>query len=160
MTFETFGADPLVLNDPDALSLAPPEIVDWDELRTFTYDHLRGIEGSRTRGPTVERTEAHRLTDRDGDGGVVHTWPVSRCLSVAFTDGGTQYVLDEGTFYRVSSDYLDEMRATGGQARPGPPAVVRHGEPAALSPPAAAHGLQGGARAGDGQLSGCDEMSW
>lgn len=114
----------LLIDDTDNLTLAPPEIVDWDDLAGFTYDfgekqqysdlqlddYLAAVDKSRMRGLTIEKLESHRVVVTDGNGATRYKWPVFRCLSAAFEFNGKQYVLDEGHFYCVDANYMEELR--------------------------------------------------
>lgn len=106
------------------VDLAPPEIVDWDNISTFTYefgertprmdlklnDYLEAIESSRVRDLTPDKLAAHRVAARDGDGKVIHRWPVFRCVTAEFELDGVHYVLDAGHFYVVAADYLSGLK--------------------------------------------------
>jgi uncharacterized protein (TIGR04141 family) len=105
------------------IDLAPPEIVDWDRIAAFTFeignraerddlrldDYLEAVERSRTRELDYRRLLAHRVTARDGDGGVVAQWSVARTLFGEFELDGAHYVLDDGNYFVVAGDYLEEL---------------------------------------------------
>jgi hypothetical protein len=47
----------------------------------------------------------------DGSGNAVHKWPVWRCLVGQFRIDDRTYILDEGEFFEVRTDYLRELDA-------------------------------------------------
>jgi uncharacterized protein (TIGR04141 family) len=117
----------------DSLSLAPPEIVDWDRVTAFKYpfdrpqgrahsavthpelrlqDFLAGLQG---RGilQAIETADLRSGTIRalDGDGSEQYKWTPWQCLVAELNVGGETYILDEGDFFRVRADYQAELNA-------------------------------------------------
>jgi uncharacterized protein (TIGR04141 family) len=112
----------------DRLSLAPPEVVDWDLVTSFRYsfdraqgrargvvthpdirlaDYLSGMARTRKLDDlTYERMHAGRIFAMNGDSGIVHSWPAWKCLVGELLINGITYILDEGDFYEVRQDYL------------------------------------------------------
>lgn len=117
--------------DTTRISLAPPEIVDWDQVVGFRYhfdrpqgrahaavirpdlrlaDYLTGL--FRTLDPhelDAEWLRPKKLYAVDENGDSTYQWGIWRCLIAEIQHNGCTYVLDEGDFYRVSSDYVDEL---------------------------------------------------
>jgi uncharacterized protein (TIGR04141 family) len=115
----------LVGGDTSTLDMAPPELIDWERVAGFQYH-------SERRGNPVTRHEirladylsilrqASKLDDLtfdrlrqqyvvwavDGNGGDVTKWSIWRCLFGEVQLDGDTYVLDDGDFYQVSTDYL------------------------------------------------------
>ena len=54
-------------------------------------------------------TSGHRLLAFDTDGAEVGNWSVFRSLSAEIEYSGKNYVLSEGEFFEVASDYLAEL---------------------------------------------------
>jgi len=113
----------------DNYELAPPEIIDWSAVAWFQYDFDRRqdvrrpepriadfVTGLRGRGRLddldVARLKRSHLTALSADGELVYRWPIWRCLSAHLVvTGGSDYMLDGGTFYEVAPDYLEEINA-------------------------------------------------
>jgi uncharacterized protein (TIGR04141 family) len=114
----------------DALQLAPPEIVDWEQVTHFRYhfdrkrrgggsvlrpdlriqDYVSGLETHRgLEGLDVEDLRRAAIYAVDGDENERAKWSVWRCLTAEFQVGGTTYLLDEGEFFIVSDDYLSSL---------------------------------------------------
>ena len=114
----------LVRSGSDDIQLAPPDIVDWERVETFTYDfgrrsertdlkvedYVEAVTSSRSKNITAEKLLTQRVIVRDGDGAETYHWQVFRCLSSSFVYEGTHYVLDEGNFFAVAADYLSELK--------------------------------------------------
>jgi uncharacterized protein (TIGR04141 family) len=117
----------------DGLGLAPPEIVDWDQVTSFHYhfDRAQGPAGRPVTHPDlrlVDYVAGHSRTGRlddldvarlrnsairavDGDGAERYRWTVWRCLTGELAVDGESYILDEGDLFRVRDDYLLELDA-------------------------------------------------
>lgn len=122
---EIVGA--LVGNDTSFLELAPPEMVDWERVGGFTYHterrgtsvvrrELRLDEYVSTLGKKQETLSWDRLHQYvvwsvDGSGKDVTKWSIWRCLYGEVTLDDQVYVLDDGDFYRVTTDYLDRLNS-------------------------------------------------
>ena len=112
----------------EEFELALPNVVEWDRIARFRLPYERH--------PAVDRIELrlqdlisvlerkHRLDDInhdslkrqridavDGDGALSYQWRVWDCLTGEFSVSGRTYVLDDGDFYEVQRDYLDELDA-------------------------------------------------
>lgn len=115
------------------LSLAPPELVDWDQVDHFHFhydrpqgdarspvrhrdlrlsDYLAGLRRvSRLEGVSIPFLKGAHIEARDGSESVVHKWPVWRCLTGEISFNGRSYVLDDGEFFAVSDDYIAALNA-------------------------------------------------
>lgn len=114
------------------LGLAPPEIVDWDRVAAFRYsfdrvqgpartpvthpdlslaDYVTGLSRKRRlAGLEVAQLRASgAIRALDGDGHEQHRWTAWRCLFGEFVLDRESYVLDEGEFFQVRADYLQEL---------------------------------------------------
>lgn len=113
----------MIRDGEDGLDLAPPEIVDWDHVSSFTFEvgnqptehadlklsgYVAAVDGSRT---TVSgsRLTTHKIAVRDGDGTLVTRWPVFKCVFGEVVHRNERFIVDEGRFYRVDVDYLAEL---------------------------------------------------
>lgn len=118
----------------EELSLAPPEIVDWEHVAGFRYPfdrrRPRGPDGAVThpdlRVDTLVRGLEHAgeldqvgsdfvrrrsIEAVNANGDPVHRWPIWRTLVAEVNLAGRVYVLDEGEFFLVNRDYLAELNA-------------------------------------------------
>lgn len=117
----------------DALGLAPPEIVDWDRVAAFRYhfdrrqgrardrvrhpemrlqDYVAGLSRTgRLEGLDVGQLRSGSIWAVDGDGSDHTRWTAWKCLVGEFVVDGESYVLDEGDFFRVRTDYLRDLDA-------------------------------------------------
>jgi uncharacterized protein (TIGR04141 family) len=113
----------LILAAADELDLAPPEIVDWDRFATFTFsvgdkseytdlrleDYLSALDTSRVAQLEYRHLQNHRVRVLDGNGVTVGRWPIARALFGAFDVDGLTYVVDDGHYFEVAADYLQEL---------------------------------------------------
>lgn len=120
---EVVGA--LVGNDTSFLELAPPEMVDWERVGGFMYHterrgtsvvrrELRLAEYLATLGKKQDTLSWDRLRQYlvravDGSGKDVAKWSIWRCLYGEVALDAEVYVLDDGDFYRVTTNYLDRL---------------------------------------------------
>jgi uncharacterized protein (TIGR04141 family) len=119
----------------DPFDLAPPEVLDWTEVAGFRYhfdprakkgttphvrDDLRLV--TYVRGLAIYRPAASADLDADylrrakvravdGDGRTKREWSVWRCLTGEVRIGDDIYVLDEGDFFAVASDFNAGLNA-------------------------------------------------
>lgn len=120
-------------NDFTSLSLAPPEVLDWDRVAAFRYhfdrpqgkareavlhpdirlrDYLAGLARiARLDSLSYDYLRSARIRAVDGDGGDVHEWPVWKCLVGEVSLGQKSYILDEGDFYEIRDDYMAELNS-------------------------------------------------
>jgi uncharacterized protein (TIGR04141 family) len=110
----------------EELDLAPPEIVDWTRVVSFRF-HFDGrrrlvrpdmrlqdyVVGLRQEGVLADVDVAYlkrrRISALDADDEPVHRWSVWRCLTGELQIEGHTYVLDEGEFFVIATDYLSEV---------------------------------------------------
>ena len=110
----------------DELDLAPPQIIEWERVDHFRYsadghqrldhrqlrlsDFIRALNRTgRLDGLTYGYLDSARIKALDGDGDPVHQWPVSRALFGTLVVEGTTYIVDEGQFFTVARDFLEEI---------------------------------------------------
>ncbi len=110
--------------------MAPPEILEWDRGLSFRFsvetlprggfpvtspdlrldDYLRK---ARRRfgedGVTFPRLQSGRVIALDGSGSEAYSWSVWKRLTGAVDLGGETFVLDEGQFFRVHQDYMEDL---------------------------------------------------
>jgi len=112
--------------DTDTLELGPPEIVDWERVKSFRYhfeaakgithpelrlsDYLRGAK-QRTPLDEIDVPSLRRrhIEAVDGDGTTVHRWTVWRCFDGELTLGGATYIMDDGDFFLVANDFVKAL---------------------------------------------------
>lgn len=114
----------LVEDDGAELTLAPPEIIDWERVSAFRYhfDRRQGPANTPVVHPemrlndsltgmelTIEKLKARRIKAVDGDANTIHAWPVWGCLVGEVELDDSTFVLDEGEFYYVRDDYIDDL---------------------------------------------------
>lgn len=118
--------------DTTRITLAAPEIVDWERVvgYRFPFDRPQGKARAPVIRPdlrlqdyltgllptlddpedldidSVRRRKVHAV-DQNGDS--VHLWSFWRCLVAEVQYDGNTYVLDEGEFYLVSADYVHQL---------------------------------------------------
>lgn len=103
--------------------LAPPEIVSWSEIDDFRYssdkrgvthrelrleDLLKTLD-TETSDLSIQRMHSVRVRAINGEGTPVHDWRAWHCLTGSFEFAGRTYVLDEGGYFVVANDFLDEV---------------------------------------------------
>ena len=117
--------------DLENLALAPPEILDWEQVVRFrfSFDRSRSktssdiqrvdvrlsdwVIGMRAKSRLdeldIESLRSQRVIALDGDGREWKSWPVAKCLVGEVSLGGVTYVLDEGDFFSVRGDYIHDL---------------------------------------------------
>jgi uncharacterized protein (TIGR04141 family) len=120
-------------DDADHFELAPPEVVDWERVAAFQYpsdrtpgegregvtyadlrlgDYLAGLARSDRLGQlTTSRLKSSYIDVLDSDRSPTAQWPVWKCLVGELFLDGQQYILDEGEFFAVRSDYSEALDA-------------------------------------------------
>lgn len=122
-----------VLDEDDGgeLTLAPPEIIDWERVSAFRYhfDRRQGpanapvvhqemrlndyLTGLRAHGLdedlTIEKLKARRIKAVDSEANTIHAWSVWACLVGEVELDDSTFVLDEGEFFYVRDDYIDDL---------------------------------------------------
>lgn len=110
------------------VDLAPPEILDWSHVEGFMLpgaDHLSTsltLDGYLAVGPeqselTVDRMRSDKVFLYDADDRIAGHWSVHRCLAGEFVHNGQTYVINDGRWYRVASDFLEEIESAIGQLK-------------------------------------------
>lgn len=126
---EQESIDLLRENGSSQFHLAPPELVEWDYLSGFRYHFdtrvrppmVRSdlildayLDGLRQKDPDLENLDAAALQRRKiyglgDDGGQPYEWSVWQCLVGEFTHEDETFILEDGSFYRVSESYLRQL---------------------------------------------------
>ena len=109
--------------------LAPPELVEWNNLSGFQYHFDTRIqpplvrndlmldaylEGLCLKDPELEKLDSYTLQRRsifgfDDDGGRPYEWSVWQCLVGEFTCKDQTFIIEDGSFYRISDNYLEQL---------------------------------------------------
>ena len=108
---------------PPGVWLAPPEIIDWDQVRGFRYrsgadapvhpdveldDYIQ--DSGPRRDITIERLRKDRVRIVSAiDGTDREHWTVYRCLVAELEIRDETYVLNEAKWYRVDRNFLQEV---------------------------------------------------
>lgn len=115
-----------VLTQSDALVLAIPEIIEWDDVAYFSVTclpeetfhdpeeldlkvSLKALKKPKT--ISLANLRKWKLEGYDTNKKLLHSWPLLRCMSGQFELDGTTYVLSEGEFYQVEVGFLDRLNA-------------------------------------------------
>lgn len=109
----------------DELDLGPPTIVDWERIHKFRLptdgrtvvrpemrleDLHRGLQTRNYLGDLdIPFLRKNSVVAVDGDGTSVERWPIWRCLAGTFILDGVTYVLDDGDFWAVSTDFQQRL---------------------------------------------------
>lgn len=116
-------ADMLRTNAAQNFDLAPPEIVDWAVVDSFRFhyqsrtqtnhpelrlrDYLAGLKDLAQIDPGF--LHRHKIRGIDASGASGPEWSVWRCLTGEFDFNGTTFVLDEGQFYVVEPEFMQQI---------------------------------------------------
>lgn len=113
--------------DVTSVDLAPPELVDWEDVTGFVYHSDGGRTPTRRRelrlkdyvaslaakgllsSLTVEKMKGYVVKAVNDTGTTVTQWSVWRCLFGQMSIDNETYVLDDGDFYTVSAEYRDSV---------------------------------------------------
>lgn len=113
---------------PD-LDLAPPELIEWERVAGFQYHTERGrnpttrvelrlpdyIASLRNKSMlddiTADKLRSHYVWAIDGNGADVKKWSVWSCLFGQIDLADDTYVMENGDFYLVSTDFLSSLDA-------------------------------------------------
>ena len=109
----------------DLFELAPPELVEWDEIETFRFeigtatadfddltlaDYLQFVDDQ---GLTAvldwQRLKDHRVSALGAAGEELFRWPISLCLFGELDDDGEKILFDSGDFLAVAAGFLDDL---------------------------------------------------
>ncbi len=108
-------------NDLDSFWLGEPEIVDWETQIGYSFDmypktlrhvvlsfddyinYLNGVPA------TVELMKGHVIHVNNSEYQSVKSWPVYRCLYAEIKFGSDNYILRNGTWYKVNCDFVSAV---------------------------------------------------
>jgi uncharacterized protein (TIGR04141 family) len=108
----------------DQLELAPPEIVEWDDIGGFSYhpwtdrifedlnlaDFLQVLDDEeRLEELNLPRLKTYRVIAYDHQGQELNRWNAVNCLSGEIQLDNITYLIEDGEYYRVSQDYLEDL---------------------------------------------------
>lgn len=111
---------------PD-LDLAPPELIEWERVAGFQYHTERGhtpttrvelrlqdyitslANKSMLDDITADKLRGHYIWAIDGNGSDATKWSVWNCLFGQVEHAGDTYVMEDGDFYVVSTDFLTSL---------------------------------------------------
>jgi uncharacterized protein (TIGR04141 family) len=109
----------------ESLELAPPEIVDWDCLRSFRFSFDPGQQNEELdlnqllklldkKGKLEELSikqlrAVYRIDALDGEDECVWSWSVFQCLCGEFCYQGHTYILESGEFTAVNDKYRRDV---------------------------------------------------
>lgn len=108
------------------IELAPPDIVEWDEVSQFRYPfddqprddleigHYLDIlqQDGRLDDLTINKLRlGHRIAALDDQGDDFSSWSVYRCLEGEIELDGTTYLITGGTFFEVAPGYQQQLNA-------------------------------------------------
>ena len=110
--------------DVEGLQMAPPELVDWDEVSCFRVSVKRKVQhddldldnyldllqdGGKLKDLSIKQLrQTHKLEAVCVDE-TVRKWPMFRCISGELELDGETYLISGGDFFRVSADYLGRL---------------------------------------------------
>ena len=117
--------DKLKNRDVENLQLAPPQLVEWDEIDFFrvsikpeephddleleNYLDVLEHEDKLTKLTIRQLRKAHRIEAVGVEGDKLHSWPLFKCISGELELDGRTYLINGGDFFEVSAKYLDEL---------------------------------------------------
>lgn len=110
--------------DTDNLEVAPPELLEWDDVASFKSSieqdaedgepdlehYLSALEDQdKLSQLAIETLRTHKLLASDKNGGLIGNWSIFRCLSGELELNGSTYILSEGDFFEVAAHYIGEL---------------------------------------------------
>jgi len=115
----------LVAGEPSGLELAPPGLVDWEDIDHFAHSFSTAhrfadlriadyVELLADAGKLAELSvdtirHQHRVHAEDTSGNPAGSWSVFECLDGELRVGGETYLLVGGRFYKVAESYRKEL---------------------------------------------------
>lgn len=109
----------------DKAVLAPPDLIDWDEMDSFRFSvdpdvphqeleladyHAALKDAGELDGLDIKKLRtSHRIEAVDAEGEVVDRWPVFKCLDLEIRVGRSVFLLVGGDFFEVAAFYLDQL---------------------------------------------------
>ena len=122
---ESLVVEALQGGQPGRFELAPPELIEWDELSSFRFSfepeeryeeldlgiYLKALERTdQLADLDAQRLRAHRAEALDAAGEVIYRWPIFQCLDGEIRpDDGAVCLLVGGDFFEVAPTYLSEL---------------------------------------------------
>jgi len=119
--------------ETESLELSPPDIIDSDQIASFEFhfssskrrknpvtsypdlclnDYLGEVDSrSKRQNLRSDILSRHSVYAIDSDGTEAGHWAVWKCLFGEFKLDGKSYILDEGEFFEVASDYIADLNA-------------------------------------------------
>lgn len=117
--------DRLCGNDESGLWMAIPDVVDWSVVHGFRYSHRRDAplhydihidewlsDINAVDGLTIEEIDRKRVYASDTEGKDILHWPAYRCLYCEIEQGGTTFLLNGGSWFRIKKDLVDRVNET------------------------------------------------
>jgi uncharacterized protein (TIGR04141 family) len=115
----------------DKLDLAPPALIDWERVAGFRYhadprkrkspiirrelrlsEYVSALKTAKVFDQlTVDRLKSYEILSVDGTGQPLDRWSAWHCLFGELSIDGSTYVLDDGDFYSINTDYLSQLDA-------------------------------------------------
>ena len=108
-----------------ALELAPPELVDWDEIDYFLYnidreakpkdlyivDYLKKLDEKNKLGDlNIKKLKTtHKVEALDQNENTIHSWSVFKCLSGEVIVNGKTYLISGGDFFDIAANYIKQL---------------------------------------------------
>ena len=108
-------------DDFDSFWLGEPEIVDWESQIGYSFDmyqktlrhvvlsfddYIKYLDGIP---PTVELMKGHVIHVNNSEYQSVKSWSVYRCLYAEIKFGKDSYILRNGVWYKVNSDFVSAV---------------------------------------------------
>lgn len=119
--------------DIENLELAPPLIVDWDNIAYFKFSSLPADEyyelellsflgaledkGKLSALSIKQLHSYHRVKVFDGNDQIIFRWPVFKCLSGEIKIGDKSYLICDGDFFEVTEKYMKELNGFVGSLK-------------------------------------------
>ncbi|MBM7706847.1 uncharacterized protein (TIGR04141 family) [Chryseomicrobium aureum] len=106
----------------ERISLAPPEIIEWNDIGKFSYTeggersseleiggYLKYIE--KYEDLTFEQLNRHyiHVWSSDDENARVHKWKVYDCMLFETTIGSSDYVLTMGSWFKLDQDFVSNV---------------------------------------------------
>lgn len=110
--------------DFDNVWISPPEIVNYNDFSGFVYKVRKGqspcfhgeldlavyIAESKPKKPiTVDVLKRREIRIYNADEQSVDGWPVFHCMNCELDLNGENYILNDGRWYRINSDFSDSV---------------------------------------------------
>ena len=106
-----------LIDHPGEWAFAPPEIVDFDDVASFSIPEL-GITNSdldlavlAQNGVGIDDVTDLTVVAIDNNGQVTSSWPLLDCVDgqITLTHSDETYIADGGEYYLVNRDHLDQL---------------------------------------------------